>query len=358
MNEVDIIYLRQVALIKNLILIIGLVVAIAQFGNKKPIKMLPIAVILILLISYFFASFPIDFNNWWNDHMIYAAGFYYADTVPNEDMSDPLFKWLTYGIRIITDNCSIYFFVIAIMYCSFYLISSKRFCNRYGGALIMFILFITSNFFVSYGVNTLRAGLAMSVLILAFSYFQEQKIIFALFALCAINIHFSVALTLCSFIVSIYIKKPKMCFTIWLISIILSFSMGSYFEELFAGLVEDRRTSYLLVEADKTHYNVGFRWDFIVYSLIPILMGYYYIYKRKYNDFFYNILYCTYLLANTFWILVIRANFTDRFAYLSWALMPIILIYPLINGQLFKHQNYAISFVILINVAFTFILSL
>lgn len=243
------------------------------------------------------------------------------------------------------------------MYCGFYLVSSKRFCKK-NGLLILFILFVTSNFFVAYGVNTLRAGLAMSLLILAFSFFQDRKIIFAIMAICAINIHLSIALTLCSFIVAKYINKPKMCLSIWLISIILSFSMGSYFEELFAGLVDDQRTSYLLVDNTQTRYKVGFRWDFVTYSLIPILVGYYYIYKRKYNDSFYNILYCTYLLANTFWILVIRANFTDRFAYLSWALMPIILIYPLINGNIYKHQNYAIALVVFLNVAFTFILSL
>ena len=220
-------------------------------------------------------------------------------------------------------------------------------------------MFISSLFFVSYGVNTIRSGLAMSLLILAFSFYKRNNFLYVLLAICAINIHVSVALTLVSFIVAIIIKKPKMCFTIWLISIILSVSMGSYFEEIFANMIDDdRANTYLLVDADKTNYNVGFRWDFVIYSMIPIIVGYYFIYKKKFTDNIYNILYCTYLLANTFWILVIRANFTDRFAYLSWALMPIILIYPLINGNLYKHQNYAISLVVFLNVAFTFILSL
>ena len=42
-----------------------------------------------------------------------------------------------------------------------------------------------------------------------------------------------------------------------------------------------------------------------------------------------------YLTANAFWILVIRSSFSNRFAYLSWFLMAIIIFYPF-----FKHINF------------------
>lgn len=343
--------------IKYIIYIFALFFCLIQTGLKRPISNIFIGLILSLIITILFSFPPVDLSAWWSDRTIYALWFLSA-TEYVLDAKDFMFGVINSTIRAISDNYTTYFFIIASMYTYFYLWSCKNFTNN-KGTLTMFLMIISSLFFVPYGFNTIRGGLAMSMLILAFSFYNNQRIIFIVLALFAINIHQSVTLTFVSFLVALLIKKPKMCFTIWLISIILSFSMGSYFESLFVDMFDNNRANtYLLVDADKTYYKVGFRWDFVIYSMIPIIVGYYFIYKKKFTDEMYNILYCTYLLANTFWILVIRANFTDRFAYLSWALMPIILIYPLINGQLFKHQNYAISLVVLLNVAFTFILSL
>lgn len=351
-------YSNQIQLLKYILYIIVLLFVIVQTTKKEAITSVFSCIIISLVFCYFVSTPIVDFSNWGDDHSVYAAQFYYSNSINFYENSEFLFGILCHIIRCFTDDYVVFFFVISILYCLCHILASKNY-SKNNGTLVLFIMFISSLFFVSYGVNTIRSGLAMSLLILAFSFYKRNNFLYVLLAICAINIHVSVALTLVSFIVAIIIKKPKMCFTIWLISIILSVSMGSYFEEIFANMIEDDRTnSYLLVDADQTIYNVGFRWDFVIYSMIPIIVGYYFIYKKKFTDNIYNILYCTYLLANTFWILVIRANYTDRFAYLSWALMPIILIYPLINGNLYKHQNYAISLVVFLNVAFTFILSL
>jgi hypothetical protein len=50
-------------------------------------------------------------------------------------------------------------------------------------------------------------------------------------------------------------------------------------------------------------------------------------------DPFYARLVNTYLLTNAVWILVIHANFSNRFAYLSWFMMPWVLVYPFIPGK-------------------------
>lgn len=351
-------YSNQIQLLKYILYIIVLLFVIVQTSKKEAITSIFSCIIISLVFCYFVSTPIVDFSNWGDDHSVYAAQFYYSNSINFYENSEFLFGILCYIIRCFSDDYVIFFFVTSILYCLCHILASKNY-SKNNGTFVLFITFISSLFFVSYGVNTIRSGLAMSLLILAFSFYKRNNFLYVLLAICAINIHVSVALTLVSFIVAIIIKKPKMCFTIWLISIILSVLMGSYFEEIFANMIEDDRTNtYLLVDADQTIYNVGFRWDFVIYSMIPIIVGYYFIYKKKFTDNIYNILYCTYLLANTFWILVIRANFTDRFAYLSWALMPIILIYPLINGNLYKHQNYAISLVVFLNVAFTFILSL
>lgn len=349
----------SVIIVINILWIFTILLAIIQSSINRKINAFTICLILSVIISTIFSSIPITFNIW-DDHTNYAYAF--VTSLSDENLHAPfkeiLFIALNKTIRSFTDNYHVFFFIIALIYTIAYSWTSKRLTNS-SGTLIMFMMFVTSLFFVAYGVNTIRAGLAMSLLILGFTFYNQSKITFAILALCAINIHSSMLLTLCAFIAAFFIKKPKMCFTIWLVSIILSISLGNWFEGIFASTFEDDRTQiYLMQDPTKTLYKIGFRWDFVIYSLIPIVIGYYYIYRRHFQDKFYTILYCTYLIANSFWVLVIRANFTDRFAYLSWALMPIILMYPLLTGNIFRHQNNKIALMLLFNVAITFVLSL
>lgn len=348
----------SVIIVINILWIFTILLAIIQSSINRKINAFTICLILSVIISTTFSAIPITFNIW-DDHTNYAYAFVssLSDGNLHAPFKEILFIALNKTIRSFTDNYHVFFFIIALIYTIAYSWASKRLTNS-SGTLIMFMMFVTSSFFVAYGVNTIRAGLAMSLLILGFTFYNQSKITFAILALCAINIHSSMLLTLCAFIAALFIRKPKMCFTIWLISIILSISLGSWFEEIFASSFDDNRTQiYFMQDPTKIHYKVGFRWDFVVYSLIPIVIGYYYIYRRHFQDKFYTILYCTYIIANSFWVLVIRANFTDRFAYLSWALMPIILMYPLLAGNIFRHQNNKIALMLLFNIAITFVLS-
>lgn len=51
------------------------------------------------------------------------------------------------------------------------------------------------------------------------------------------------------------------------------------------------------------------------------------------SDPFYARLVNTYLLTNGVWVLLIHANFSNRFAYLSWFMMPWVLLYPFVPGK-------------------------
>lgn len=53
-------------------------------------------------------------------------------------------------------------------------------------------------------------------------------------------------------------------------------------------------------------------------------------------DPFYARLLNTYLLANAMWVLVINTSFSNRFAYLSWFMMPWVLLYPFVSGKVIQ----------------------
>ena len=89
-------------------------------------------------------------------------------------------------------------------------------------------------------------------------------------------------------------------------------------------------------------YNTGFRIDFLLYSLVPALFARYNINKMSERDSIYTQVYRAYILVNAVWVLLIRMPYTDRVAYLSWFMIPFLLLYPILNGLIYLRnpQSY------------------
>lgn len=272
------------------------------------------------------------------------------------------FDWVWFQF---TYNCSqimsvsSYFTLIALGYffCTFYscyILTKKN--------VLISLLFLLGAFsFFSYGVNGIRNGLACSIVLLIIALLLRPKhnilIVLAL-SFIAINIHKSVILPIgCLFIAKYLIKNFKTAYIFWLFSIVISLIAGNSISSVFAGLGFDDRLSYL-TSRNNIYTNVGFRWDFLLYSMMPILLGYYIIIRRGLKDKTYETLINTYTLANAFWIIVIRANYSNRFAYLSWFIYPLVLVYPLLKLDIWgNQQGVKLSRIMLAQVAFTLIMS-
>ena len=101
----------------------------------------------------------------------------------------------------------------------------------------------------------------------------------------------------------------------------------------------------------------GFRVDFIIYSIMPIIMAWYVTIKRNFKDLPYHTIATTYILANAFWIMVIRSEQSNRFAYLSWFLYPIVIAYPLLRMNIWENQDRKLALILLAYAGFTFFMS-
>lgn len=208
-------------------------------------------------------------------------------------------------------------------------------------SVFLLLLAIVGGFcFRAYGVNTIRAGLALSFVLLGITYYKDIWKSLILFFI-AYNIHHSTAIPITAFLVARYYNRPNFFYYFWFVCVILSVVAGGFFTNVFSiwGNEFDSRTSYLTTK--ESHYNVGFRIDFILYSCLPIIIGYIYQNRLRYKNEFYSLIHSTYVITNAFWVLVIRANFSDRFAYLSWFMYALIMMYPLLEnpGHFKKVRN-------------------
>lgn len=253
-----------------------------------------------------------------------------------------------------------FFLIVEILYVVPIVIGCCRLLKNNADMGLLFC-FAAFSFF-TYGVNGLRNGVALSLVFLALTFLQGvwwEKIICFFLSLLGIAFHASAALPVICMIIALYVKKPGFFFVFWLGSIIVSLLFGSSVEHFFASLGFDNRLSdYLHPDIEEDIYTVtGFRWDFILYSAMPIILGWYVIFKKRVLNSTYLLLLGTYILANAFWIMVIRAEFSNRFAYLSWFLYPIVLAYPLLKLKIWpKTQGRKTAVIMAAHYAFTFIM--
>lgn len=258
-------------------------------------------------------------------------------------------------------SVNIFFLLLEVLYVVPIIIACSRFMKSNSDIGLLFCLAAFS--FFTYGTNGLRNGVSLSLVLLALTFIGGnlfKKVLCAVFSVIAVAIHASAALPVICMLVAFFVRKPRIMFIFWGLSIVISLIAGNSIASFFASLgFDDRLSDYILVDVDENLFShVGFRWDFLLYSAVPILLGWYVVFKKKVYDKVFLLLLGTYMYANAFWIMVIRAEFSNRFAYLSWFLYPIVIAYPLLRLDVWpKTQGRKCAVIMAGHYAFSFLMS-
>lgn len=305
-----------------------------------------------------------------------VSGFYFGDTsnyahvfnimadgdlIPDKSEDEWIFSRLMWWSAQCMD-VQLFFLIIEILYIVPILIACKKLCPM--NPAVMMLFFMTAFSFFSYGTNGIRNGMACSLVILAIAYASDKrfigKIIAAVLAFIAYGCHKSTALPILCIIVCLFYKNSKILTYFWILSIGISLVAGGSVEAFFTSLgFDDRMSTYSSSNVDESLFSsTGFRWDFLLYSAMPIVLGWYTIFKRGIVSEKYSYLLNIYILCNAFWVMMIRASYSNRFAYLSWFIYPIVLAYPLLNFKVFKKgNNQKVALILMAHTAFTIIMS-
>ena len=298
-----------------------------------------------------------DTGHYMSEYKEMTYGFYILD----DDLSD----WLFYNFQFVCAKImpvSMFFLLVDFLYVFLAYLACRRFL--WNNATWLFLFAMGAFSFFSYGVNGIRNGLASTLVLLALSYLDgnlKDKIVCGVLCFLAFNCHKSSALPIAAMLFAYFLKKPKFMFYAWGAALIGSLLIGESLSNLFALIgFDDRLSDYLaLEESEETEDAIaaaGFRWDFLIYSFMPILMGWYCIYKKKICDLKYHLILGTYVYANAVWVILIRIPFTNRFAYLSWFLYAIVLAYPLLKFPLWENQGRKVMMILMAHVSFTFLM--
>lgn len=313
-------------------------------------------IVLTLLLVAFIGLRPIS-GKYFVDMSSYSAhyAFYSGETFS--------FDWNT--DNIIFDNLFIYFASKGIPVEVFFVIiagiyfggvawaCSSLFPKDKMAALLVYLGAFST---FAYATNGIKAGAAASLFLMALAFNEKKQHIWTIvFLLLSLGFHHSMVVPVVAFIICSLVKNPKMYFAFWAFCFLVALLKITYFQELFAGLTDEQGALYLAGEGEHVRNDIlgGFRIDFILYSLAPMLLGGIALFRKKVISKNYVFLLNLYIFTNAIWLLCMYAEFTNRIAYLSWLMLPVVLIYPLLKENYGKRQYQVFQWVALGHLAFT-----
>lgn len=314
--------------------------------------LLPLALCTVLVLWIGLRPVSVAFG----DTVNYAHGYARLDPhhVSMDWGEEWVWQWLMNGCKAAGLSVNLFFLVVAAGYVYSALFAVKRFMPS--DPMLGVVLLLCSLMFFPFAVNGLRNGLACHFVLLGAAFLLDDKWLSgAALCLIAMGIHRSVLLPIAAFVAGLFlVRNVKFALVFWVMSIFISLAAGDAIAGFFSGLgFDDRMMQYVNIEDFSEFSKEGFRWDFLLYSSFPALMAWYVCVKKKCSDNWYNVLCTTYLFCNAFWIMVIRSAFSNRFAYLSWFLYPIIIAYPLVNCEIRDNQDRLTGWVLLAYAAFS-----
>lgn len=265
-----------------------------------------------------------------------------------------LWQWLMIACKKMGLSVNLFFLIVELIYVLTAFFAVKRFMPS--DTMLGMVFLMGSLMYFTFGVNGLRNGMACHIVLLAISLLLDDKyVVGALLCLVAFGLHRSTILPIAAAVGAIFVIRDfRYALIFWIASIFISLVAGGAISNFFAGLgFDDRMTQYINIQDMSAFSREGFRWDFLLYSSMPVVMGWYICIRRKVSDNWYNVICMVYCLCNAFWIMVIRSAFSNRFAYLSWFIYPLVIAYPLVNLPVWNDQDRKTGLILIAYVAFT-----
>lgn len=223
------------------------------------------------------------------------------------------------------------------------------------------VLFVTVSyalypFFYNYATNTIRQGLAISLILVALAYYlnDEKKWLktIALMVFACLFHWSAVPFAVILLVLKIFNIGIKKSIFFWLImSFLYLFDLQL---KIMASLTEFIPHFTVYGDTNMVGVNLtGNRLDFYLFSLFFLLVGLYLYYFVHKEERYLKVI-KTYILFNTVFLLIGFISYSDRLAAYSWFLIPVMIWIPILSKK--KYLN-GYSFVVLLAFSLTAIVA-
>lgn len=286
-----------------------------------------------------------------NYHTFYEGNIFAFDKEAENLLFDNYLAW----VGSMNLGTTFFFATIAAIYFICTYIACRRMFPQ--DTLAVYLVFLAAFSTFSYGTNGIKAGAAGAIFLMGIAYRENLKTCIPLI-LISWGFHHSMIMPIVGLVLTLVYKNSKIYFAVWCLCLLIAMAHITFFQQLFANILSDSGdtsgANYLFSDGTNWGGKTGFRIDFVIYSAMPILVGYWAVYKKKLQlSKIYTCLLNLYMVLNGTWMLCMYANFTNRIAYLSWFLYPIVLIYPYLNENWGPTRYKDFSKVMIAHLGFT-----
>ena len=319
-------------------------------ASSKLVFLLAVLLIAFIGLRPVSGKYFVDMANYYAHYLVYQGDPFHFNWKTENILFDNLFCFLA------SKNVPVEYFFVSMA--AIYFGCMAWAC---GGLfpqdkLTAFVVYLGAFSTYSYSTNGIKAGAAASLFLVALALYEHRRWLWmVVFLLLSWGFHHSMALPVAAFCVCLFVKNPRWYFLLWALCFIIAALHITYFQELFANIIDEKGSMYLSGDDGYVRRDIlgGFRIDFILYSAVPIIVGWIAVYKRFIRSERFIFLLNLYILTNSIWLLCMYADFTNRIAYLSWLLFPIVLIYPFLKERWGSSQFKTFCWVALGHLGFT-----
>lgn len=202
------------------------------------------------------------------------------------------------GTLIFSRNWHLFFILLSFIYTLSYVVFAKYHFKNYWGFFVIMAFGCVD--FSSYGYNTVRSGLAISMCLVCLG-FDKKVWLKVMLLLLAVSIHKSMLLPISAYLLTSKLKRGFYVYMLWIICFIFSvvnLDLSNMFLEIgFADERIDRYAATISGERE-TNYDTGYRIDFLIYSIIPMVISFYYVKAKHIVERLYLHLFYTYIFVN------------------------------------------------------------
>lgn len=313
---------------------------VLQFHSRKDIRMrsglVVTAVTTVLMMAIAIVFRPLSGDSW-----RYYEYFRVVRDLPLSEIfayrdPDPAYALLNWSVGQLGSEPALLFASTLTLYIGVAVHTLRRRFTAVELAVIATCL-VAYPFFITYAANGLRQGIGLAFLLAGYLGVWEGSRKAWLWIVLAPLWHSAMWLAVAAFVVhQLLMRVMPSAVSKWMLilgawggAVLLSMTgLNATLGALLPGMV-DLSTNYdvYFMEASDFGYRAGFRWDFTLFSLVPLLTGL--LLRRTAEAFDLRTLagwaLSLYMFLNIVYHLFAFAPFADRFAAFSWWLMPLVV---------------------------------
>lgn len=229
------------------------------------------------------------------------------------------------------------------------------------GTAVLLMCYAAFPYFVAYAANGLRQGLSFAFLLMAFVCFQQKKRSAWAWLLLAPLWHsgawMGVGVAVTHWLMCRLIRSERMRWAM-VLSVLFSaiaLSASGLNDPLLSRLPDfitmQQSHEIYFTDTELYGYRAGFRWDFLLFSLVPLGSGL--LLRKMAPTFSYagsGWWLSLYLSLNSLYHLFSFVPFADRFAAFSWILMPLVVFLQFRETRSLNAMAMFVAAISLVNV--------